>query len=179
MSSTLERFDRAAAGFRRRLELLAPGDAERPSPCEGWSGRDVIDHAVGVVVMVTNLVGTAVVDDPTADDVTRFDTVAADLHNKVADPELGATVVQSPFGSMALKQLVSSVVVHDLLVHTWDLARTTGGNEELDAELVAHTYASMLPFDAMLREHGFAAKVPVDGDADDQTKLLCFLGRRP
>lgn len=179
MSSTLERFDSTAAGFRRRLEALEPGDADLPSPCEGWSARDVIDHAVGVVVMVTNLVGTPVVDDPAGGDVARFDVVVSDLRDKVADPELGATVVESPFGSMALKQLVSSIVVHDLLVHTWDLARATGGDEQLDTELVAHTYASMSPFDDVLREHGFAEKVPVDDDADGQTRLLCFLGRCP
>jgi len=179
MSSTLERFDHTAAGFRRRLVLLEPGDAALPSPCEGWSARDVIDHAVGVVAMVTNLVGEPLVDDPAAGDVARFDAAVLDLHDKVADRELGATVVESPFGQMAFKQLVSSIVVHDLLVHTWDLARATGGDEVLDPELVSHTYASMSPFDDVLREHGFAEKVAVDSDADDQTRLLCFLGRRP
>jgi len=158
---------------------MDPGDLALPSPCEGWRVRDLIDHTTGVVVMVTNLVPPAIVDDTSAGAVVRFDAAAADLHAKVADPRQGATIVDSPFGKMALKQLVSSVVVHDLLVHTWDLARATGGDERLDAELVAHTYAAMLPFDETLREHGFAAKVHADAEADDQTKLLCFLGRRP
>jgi len=179
VSSTLERFDRAAAGFRLRLAALQPSDAARPSPCEAWSIQELVDHTVGVVAMVANLVAAPIADANAGHDVRRFDAAAEDLHRKVADPELGATVVQSPFGSMALKQLVSSIVVHDLLVHTWDLARATGGDERLDAELVAHTYASMTPFDEVLREHGFAKKVPVDDAADDQTKLLCFLGRRP
>lgn len=179
MASTLERFDAAADGFRHRLASMDPQDVALASPCEGWRVRELIDHTLGVIVMVTNLVAPAIVDDTSAGAVARLDAAAADLHAKIADPQLGATVVDSPFGAMALKQLVSSVVVHDLLVHTWDLARAIGGDEHLDAELVAHTYAAMLPFDEMLREHGFAAKVQVDADADDQTKLLCFLGRRP
>ncbi|HEV3213224.1 MAG TPA: TIGR03086 family metal-binding protein [Acidimicrobiales bacterium] len=179
MTSTLERLDAAAAGFRRRLVLLEPGDAERPTPCSGWRARELIDHAVGVVELVGNLVGTPIAEGATDGDVARFDAAVASLHAKVADPGLGATVVESPFGPMALKQLVSSVVVHDLLVHTWDLARATGGDEHLDPALVTHTYAAMTPFDEVLRSHGFADKVPVEEDADEQTRLLCFLGRRP
>jgi uncharacterized protein (TIGR03086 family) len=75
---------------------------------------------------------------------------------------------------------VSSIVVHDLLVHTWDLARATGGDERLDPALVEHTLASMEPLDDALRGHGaFADKLPAPDDADEQTKLLCFLGRQP
>lgn len=179
MRGTLERFDAAADGFRRRLAAVTGDDAERPSPCKGWTARDVIDHTVGVVIMVTNLVGAPVAEDPAAADLDRYDVAVADLHRKVADPGLGATEVDGPFGRMALKQLVSGIVVHDLLVHTWDLARATETDERLDEELVAHTLASMMPFDEVLREHGFAARVPVGDDADEQTKLLCFLGRRP
>ncbi len=179
MRSTLERFDAAAEGFRRRLAAVSPDDAERPSPCEGWTAKDVIDHTVGVVVMVTNLVGAPVAEDPSSGDLARYDVAVADLHRKVADPGLGATEVDGPFGRMALKQLVSGIVVHDLLVHTWDLARAIGTDERLDEELVTHTLASMTPFDEVLREHGFAARVPVDDGADEQTELLCFLGRRP
>jgi uncharacterized protein (TIGR03086 family) len=179
MTSTLERLDAAAAGFRRRLVVLEPGDEDRPTPCDGWRARQLIDHAVGVVEMVGDLVGAPVAEGAAAGDVARFDAAVVSLRAKVADPELGATVVESPLGPMALKQLVSSVVVHNLLVHTWDLARATGGDEGLDPALVAHTYAAMTPFDEVLRSHGFAERVPVDDDADDQTKLLCFLGRRP
>jgi uncharacterized protein (TIGR03086 family) len=179
MPSTLERFVAAAEGFRRRLAMVTADDAERPSPCEGWTAKDVIDHTVGVVVMVTNLVGAPVAEDTSAGVLARYDLAVADLHRKVADPRLGATEVDGPFGKMALKQLVSGIVVHDLLVHTWDLARATGTDEHLDEELVTHTLASMTPFDEVLREHGFAARVPVDDGADAQTELLCFLGRRP
>jgi uncharacterized protein (TIGR03086 family) len=179
MASTLDRFDVASGGFRERLAALGPDDDARPSPCEGWSAKDVVDHAIGVVVQVTNLVGTPIPDDAALSDLARYDAAVTDLHDKVADPVLGATEVDSPFGTMALKQLVSGIVIHDLLVHTWDLARAVGADERLDDELVTHTLASMTPFDDALREHGFASRVPVDDDADDQTKLLCFLGRRP
>jgi uncharacterized protein (TIGR03086 family) len=179
MSSTLERFDTAAAGFRARLAGLTPAALLAPSPCEGWSAGDVIEHTIGSVVVVSNFVGDPVDDDRDADAVMRFDHAVADLRAKVEDPALAATVVESPFGELALKQLVSSIVVHDLLVHTWDLARATGGDERLDPDLVAHTFESMAPLDDALRGHGFGDKVAVADDAEEQAKLLGFLGREP
>jgi len=179
MTTTLERLDLAAAGFRRRLDGLSDADLAAASPCEGWSARDVVTHTIDAVVMVSDFVGEPTDDDPDGALLARFDAAIASLRAKVEDPELGTTVVQSPFGDLALKQLVSSIVVHDLLVHTWDLARATGGDEELDPELCAHTLEAMGPMDDQLRGHGFAEKVPAAAGADVQTEMLNFLGRRP
>jgi uncharacterized protein (TIGR03086 family) len=179
MTSTLERYETAAAGFRRRLELLADADFDRSTPCEGWSAGDLVDHATEVLVLVGDLVGEPLVDVSSASRLGRFDLAASALRKKVSDEALASVVTDSPFGRLALKQLVSSVVVHDLVVHTWDLARATGGDERLDDGLVVHTLASMTPFDEVLRMHGFGPKVEPPAGADAQTELLCFLGRRP
>jgi hypothetical protein len=37
----------------------------------------------------------------------------------------------------------------------------------------------MAPLDVVLREHGFGPRIDAPDDADAQTRLLCFLGRRP
>jgi uncharacterized protein (TIGR03086 family) len=179
MASTLDRYDVAADGFRRRLEPLGDTEFNRTSPCEGWSAGEVVDHASDVLVLVGDYVGDPVEKTSNERRLDRFDQSSRALRSKVADDGLSLVVVDSPFGRLALKQLVSSVVIHDLLVHTWDLARATGGDERLDAELVAHTLASMTPFDEMLRGHGFGPKVEPPEGADLQTQLLCFLGRNP
>jgi uncharacterized protein (TIGR03086 family) len=179
VTSTLERYDTAAAGFRRRLEPLAEADFGQLSPCEGWTAGTVVDHSTDVLVLVGNLVGEPLDEGSPMSRLDRFDRSAAELRTKVADEALASTVTDSPFGRLALKQLVSSVVVHDLVVHTWDLARATRGDDQLDEGLVAHTLASMTPFDDQLRSHGFGPKVEPPSGADAQTELLCFLGRRP
>lgn len=179
MHTTIERYDIAVAGFRARLEGVDDDALGAASPCEGWTARDVVVHATDVLERVGDMVGTTAphIDGPA---LVRFDAASAVLRDKVDDPALAATVVASPFGELAFKQLVSSVVVHDLLVHTWDLARATGGDERLDEALVAHTDAQMRPFGAALRDgHGFGAEVDPPIGADAQTRLLCFLGRRP
>jgi uncharacterized protein (TIGR03086 family) len=70
--------------------------------------------------------------------------------------------------------------IGDIVVHTWDLARATGGDEKLDPDEVHRMFAGMEPLDAMLRASGqYGARVDVPVDADEQTRLIAFVGRRP
>ena len=180
MSTTLERYDTACSGFLARLVAMDAADAARPTPCDQWSVGELVDHTIGAVVVVGNMVGDPVADDAAADPVKRFVVARDALRSKIVDPELAGQMVDSPFGRLALKQLVSSIVVHDLVVHKWDLARSLGTDERLDEELVAETYDQMLPLDEVLRDgHGFGSKVDPPEGADKQTRLLCFLGRLP
>jgi hypothetical protein len=65
-------------------------------------------------------------------------------------------------------------------VHTWDLARATGGDERLDADEVHRMVAGMEPYDDMMRSSGqYGPRVEVAADADEQARLLAFMGRRP
>lgn len=177
---TLGRLDRSCAGFRRRLVHLRDGDLARSTPCEGWTVADLVEHTTSTLRFAAGAAANGRDAAPAAEALlSDFDAAVAGLRDRVLDPELAAAQLDTPFGRLALKQLVSSVVVHDVLVHTWDLARATGQDEALDAELVEHTLQTMTPFDAALRGHGFAEKVPAPPGADPQTELLCFLGRRP
>ena len=66
------------------------------------------------------------------------------------------------------------------MVHTWDLARATGLDETLDPQEVHNLLMAMEPIDEMLRQSGqFGPRVIVPEDADEQTKLIAFTGRRP
>ena len=71
-------------------------------------------------------------------------------------------------------------VLGDVVVHTWDLARATGLDETLDADIVHDMLVGMEPLDDMLRASGqYGPKVEVGADADEQTRLIAFTGRRP
>ena len=72
------------------------------------------------------------------------------------------------------------IVSGDLLIHTWDLARATGLDEELDAGEVHRMYVGIQPMDQVLRESGhYGPRVPVADDASEQARLLAFTGRQP
>ena len=67
----------------------------------------------------------------------------------------------------------------DVLIHGWDVARSTGQPAMLDAGLVEACWAVIEPQLEMLVGSGvFGTEVVVPEDADRQTRLLAVLGRR-
>ena len=66
------------------------------------------------------------------------------------------------------------------MVHTWDLARATGLDETLDAAEVRRLVEGMEPHEEAMRTSGhYGPRVEVPDDADEQTKVIAFMGRRP
>jgi uncharacterized protein (TIGR03086 family) len=66
----------------------------------------------------------------------------------------------------------------DLTVHAWDLAHATGGDTELDGELVT----AVLVFAEQLPEDGvpglFAPPLEISPAAPPQTRMLARFGRK-
>lgn len=166
----------------RALEMAA--DAwDRPSPCEGWVGRDVVCHLVEWVPAVIGRAGLPVPDFPPVDDdpVGAWRTLDAWLQELLDDPEVAATTFQAgPPGEMSVEGAIDRLVTGDVLVHTWDLARTGGLDESLDEGLCAELLAGMAATDEALRASGhYGPKVEVPADADLVTRLIAFTGRTP
>jgi hypothetical protein len=70
----------------------------------------------------------------------------------------------------------------DYLLHSWDLARATRGDEQLHEGLVAATWDGMQPMAPFIAETGIFGDGPsgtVGEDAPLQQRLLDFTGRRP
>ena len=179
VASTSENFIIVNEGFRARLVGLSDAQLSAETPCEGWTTLDCIDHVIEIYAQVASAVAPEIRDLDGATPLERFDHLAPVIEAATKSPELGATIVQSPFGPLALKQLISSVVLHDTLVHTWDIAMATGGDLTLNAQMVERAFAKMAPLDDGLRgESTFAAKIEPPPGADLQTQFLCFLGRK-
>ncbi len=65
-------------------------------------------------------------------------------------------------------------------MHTWDLARSTGQDDTLDADTCAQMLEGMQPIDELLRSSGqYGPRVPVADDAPVQDRLMGFIGRDP
>src|SRR6478609_4553569 len=52
----LTALDRARHEFERRLREVGPADWDRPTPCEGWTVRDLVVHVLVGARMATLLV---------------------------------------------------------------------------------------------------------------------------
>jgi uncharacterized protein (TIGR03086 family) len=175
-----DRYRRIAAEMSKRVDAV-PADAwDRPAPCEGWRARDVIGHLVGwmpgTVLGGTWLEGA----DADVDPVAAWHALDAALQGALDDPASREVELDLPPGRMSRTAAIDMICTNDVLIHTWDLARATGLDEQLLPDEVEAMLAGIEPMDEPLRASGhYGPKVDVADDADAQTKLLAFLGRRP
>jgi uncharacterized protein (TIGR03086 family) len=178
-----ERYAKVADGFTRRVEAVPEGAWDSPAPCEGWVARDVVGHLVEWMpaLLVEGWALTpprhpSVDDDP----VVAWAAVDGAIRAWLADPAVATREADIFPGRFTFEEAVDRFGTSDVLVHTWDLARATGLDERLDPDEVHLMYEGMLPMDEVLRQSGqFGPRVNVSDDADEQTKLIAFTGRRP
>ena len=184
MAAPADEHRRIAAAFTATVEAVDPGAWARPAPPEGWDARDVVRHLVewfpaflDGAAGITLRAGPSVDDDPVGAWRTQTDAVQALLD----DPDTADREHDLPhIGRMSLAQATDMIYTSDVFLHRWDLARATGQDETLDPEKCAAMLERMLPMDEALRQSGhYGPRVHVPDDADVQTKLLAFIGRRP
>ena len=114
----------------------------------------------------------------------RYRKVAGQFTQRVGavpdDPDTARGERDTPMGRASFEQTIDRICTGDVLVHTWDLARATGLDESLDPDEVHRFVEGMEPLDELLRQSGqYGARVPVPDDADEQTRLIAFVGRDP
>ena len=94
-----------------------------------------------------------------------------------AEPEAAAKEVDGPTGKIPAGEAIGQFMTMDVLVHTWDLARTIGADERLDEDSVRQAYEALRPMDAMIRQPKvFGPKLEPPMGADLQTEFLLLLG---
>jgi uncharacterized protein (TIGR03086 family) len=184
VSEISERYRRVAAQFTERVEAVPAGAWDNPAPCEGWVARDVVRHLVEWLPAfffgtwdIELPAGPSVDDDPAG----AWKAIDTTIQAALDDPAVAGLERETRMGpSSVFDQTLDMICTPDVLVHTWDLARATGLDETLDAEEVHRFVSAMEPLDDMLRQSGqYGPRVPVPDDADEQTRLIAFVGRQP
>jgi uncharacterized protein (TIGR03086 family) len=183
MSEYTDRYRRVADEFTDRVRAVPAGAWDVPTPCEGWVARDVVRHLVEWVPgffesywEIALPSGPSVENDP----VGAWLALDAALAAALDDSAVRSSVRDTPMGTKTFEEALDMAVTGDVLVHTWDLARATGLDDRLDPDEVHRMFEGMEPMDEALRQSGhFGARVPVPAGADEQARLIAFLGRDP
>jgi uncharacterized protein (TIGR03086 family) len=182
MSEALDRYELVAAGFDRVVKAVPADGWLAQSPCEDWTARDVVAHVVrnhrsmAAAASGTEATEMNANEDPVAAWSEAYDTI----RRLTKEPDVMAALVNGPGGQVPFEQALGSLVSMDTHVHTWDLAHAIGRDERLDPEMISFTRAMLEPMGDMIRRPGvFGAEVQAPDGADEQTRLLCFLGRHP
>ncbi|MDO8364749.1 MAG: TIGR03086 family metal-binding protein [Actinomycetota bacterium] len=174
----IARYTHLVNAFDARVQA-APADSwGNPAPCEGWTAADIVGHvAGGMNGVAAALAGGEKVEPDTSDPVGTWNAARDRALSAVSTGDLSQSI-PGPFGPQPAEQVIGRLMCTDILVHTWDLARAVGGDEQLDADAVAGAYSGLKPMDAMIRMPGvFGPKIDAAEGDDLQTEFLKFLGR--
>lgn len=172
---------RAHDEFGRRVAAVS--DWSAPTPDAEWDTRALVLHVVREQQWVPPLLR----GDTIARAQARLNPVGSDLaaewhrHSQAAaaawDGAAADAEVHLSYDTVSAVQYLKEQV-SDITIHTWDLARATGTDDALDAELVENVWREFLPQKQTLEASGlFASPVPVPDDAPLQTRLLALTGR--
>jgi uncharacterized protein (TIGR03086 family) len=174
----IDRYEEAATGFTARLDAVTDGQWTNPTPCTDWSVRELVDHVIAIQRQIPEGLGVTV--DDGADVHATWKAVHESALTVLREPGVLGRTMRGMRGNDVPVETALIPRLSDLHVHTWDLARATGGDERLSPEVAAIVLERLKPNDEALRKSGsFGPKVEPPPDADAQVELLCFLGRRP
>jgi len=174
---------RAIAG-RFTEVVVGTTDWDAPTPVPAWAARDVVRHLVewfpGFLESGSGIrlpVGPSADDDPVGAWAVHVEAVQAVLD----DPATPGRPFSNPHtGEMLLDVAIDRFYTVDVFMHTWDLARGTGQDDTLDADLCADLLSGMEPIDELLRSsRQYGPRVPVPDDASVQARMVAFIGRDP
>jgi uncharacterized protein (TIGR03086 family) len=164
--------------------VRATRDWDVPTPVPQWCARDVVGHLVGWFPgFLESGTGIRLAQGPSVDDdpVGAWEGHARSVQAVLDDPATVGRVFSNPHtGDHPLDQAVDRFYTADVFMHTWDLARATGQDDTLDADLCRDMLAGMEPIEELMRSSGqYGPRVPVADDAPVQDRMLGFIGRDP
>jgi len=160
-----------------------------PSPCVGWTVRDVLNHITGGATMFAisaeqgsvpdEMLGQLMGGDNLGDDPKGAWLVAANRAMLAFEqPGVLEKTVKLPFGEMP-GGVALNIAVFDVLTHAVDIARASGqtiDNTELIETALGFGHQMIGP---ELRIPGvFDPEQPIAADAPAEDRLLAFAGRK-
>ncbi|MET9934280.1 MULTISPECIES: TIGR03086 family metal-binding protein [unclassified Streptomyces] len=159
-----------------------------PSVCDGWTVRALVNHLVAYSAhgLEHRALRTPLPEETAGRDFAGepgwAGAYAAQLDRALAawerpgvwegEVDLGFTAMPAP--------VIASLVVKELALHGWDLARSTGQEFELPEGTAAFVLGVVEEHAEVYRQYeGFAAPVDVPDDAPPFERALAVSGRNP
>src|SRR5579885_3782958 len=108
MSDIVERYQRVTARFTEVVRAVPAHAWNNPSPCEGWTARDVVGH---LTEWIPAFFGSQGVEFPAVpsvqDDPARArEAVQSTIGEALTDPTLADKQIATPFSTQSLAETV-------------------------------------------------------------------------
>lgn len=181
MNEIAERYRRLSDRFAARIAAVPADRWGAQTPCTEWTALDLVRHVVETQGMFLRLVGRELPDLPdVADDpAAAWDGARATVQADLEDPERAGVEFDGMLGRSRFDDAVDRFLSMDLVVHGWDLARATGQDERIEPRDIDHVWAATKALgDTMRMPSVCGPELTPPPGADEQTRLLAFVGRR-
>jgi len=180
MDNTASQYEAAQRPLTDVIEAVPTSAWTSPSPCEGWTTRDVVRHLIGTQRELFTGRSLALGDQPdiAADPAQAWRDHAERVQQVISDDAVPAIAYDGYFGPTTLGATLEQFYVWDMYVHRWDMAQAAGLDAGLtDAELDrieqgADSFGDTLYMDGICRP---GAQAPAG--AGRVVHLLARLGR--
>jgi len=181
MTEISERYHRLSDAFAAKIAEVPADRWDAPTPCPEWTVRNLVGHVVSTQGMILGLADRSIGDLPSVDDdpLGAFNAARGVVQRDLEDPQVATIEFEGQWGKRSLEQAVDRFLNTDLVVHGWDLAHAAGLDERIAPDDMERVRTAAESFgEAMRSPRAFGPEVEAPAGADEQTRLLAFLGRR-
>ncbi|WP_210650736.1 TIGR03086 family metal-binding protein [Nocardioides sp. SYSU D00065] len=176
----LSLFTSRAERFTEVVDAVV-GSWDAPSPCAGWSARDVVRHVVETQREFLQRQDLDAGPEPDLDDPAAAWRRQRDhVTSLLTEGGVGAREYDGWFGPTTIAATMADFYGWDLVVHGSDVARATGQPWTVSEEEAAALHATADGWGDTLYAEGICAgPLEVPADASTTDRLLARLGRDP
>jgi uncharacterized protein (TIGR03086 family) len=185
-TTTTTLLDQGFAWTAARIAAVPADRLDGPTPCTDWTLRQLLDHTVGSLTMLTDAVAAAAGAETDLGDAPALGPTAWDLavarqsarsRRAWQAPGIMDRTFDLPIGTLAAPTMAATTLL-EVVVHGWDIGRAGGDAADIPDELALPIidFARQPVVDANRGDH-FGADLGTGGTPSDQ--LVAFLGRRP
>jgi uncharacterized protein (TIGR03086 family) len=182
----------AAAAAETARAVVGAADSgtgnDQATPCTDWDLRTLLNHTIlwTSYSAERRAHGESVAEDLMSKDFTAEPGYAQAYQAQIAkavqawsDPEAWTREL-SVMGSTTPAADVAAMLIMEMVLHGWDVARATGQDYRCDETLAQAVLTTVEAQGDMFRQYqGFAAVVPVPDDATTFDRVLALSGRDP
>jgi uncharacterized protein (TIGR03086 family) len=186
----LDALDLAASQFAGILARVTPDQWDEPSPNEGQSIRQLVDHVIGGDRMAVAILAGGSREDGlaqfarSADDVdliAAFEQARAEQAAAFAVPGALEMIVNHPAMPMPGAQLLGFRLT-EYALHGWDLAIAIGDEADIHPEVAEAVWGVLEPMLPLMAASGMFGEGPsgtLGPDASALDRIVDASGRRP
>jgi uncharacterized protein (TIGR03086 family) len=161
-----------------------------PTPCTEWNLDQLVDHVTG-----GNRFTVSILDGQSADKALQDSVESFDLSHRVAEAAISSSraLIEAFSSPGALERPCHHVVgevpgrvvlrlrLHDIIIHTWDIAQTLKPPATLPNELVSWALADLSGPDSLAAKHfdldTSGLRITREQEQSPQVMLLSGFGR--